>query len=131
MGDIQQKQHIDQAIPLSGPFGRFGGITTATASVTVPTMSSFRTWVSGVLAQRGTTAFLIAALVLGLLVGLGAAVLVWAIEFAHEAFTALDDLLGWGKWFILLAIPLALLISWSLDRRFGPGVASGGGWSYW
>ena len=89
-------------------------------------MSSFRTWVSGVLAQRGTTAFLIAALVLGVIVGLGAAVLVWAIEFSHTAFETLDDLLGWGKWFILLAIPLALLISWILDRRFGPGVSSGG-----
>ncbi len=89
-------------------------------------MSSFRRWVSNVLARRGTTAFLIAALVLGVLVGLGAAVLVWAIELSHNGFSALDHLLGWGKWFILLAIPLALLISWALDRRFGPGVASGG-----
>ena len=89
-------------------------------------MSSFRRWVSSVLAQRGTTAFLIAALVLGVIVGIGAAVLVWAIELSHEAFSALDDLLGWGKWFVLLAIPLALLIAWALDRRFGPGVASGG-----
>jgi CIC family chloride channel protein len=126
MGHIHRKQHIEPTMRLSGPFGRFGGIRTIPASVSVPVMSSFRKWVSDVLAQRGTTAFLIAALVLGALVGLGAAVLVWAIEFSHEAFQALDDLLGWGKWFILLAIPLALLISWVLDRRFGPGVASGG-----
>lgn len=89
-------------------------------------MSSFRRWVSNLLAQRGTTAFLVAALVLGLLVGLGAALLVWGIEFSRDAFGALDDLLGWGKWFLLLAIPLALVISWVLERRFGPGVASGG-----
>jgi CIC family chloride channel protein len=89
-------------------------------------MSSFREWVSNVLTQRGTTAFLIAALGLGVIVGIGAAMLVWAIELSHAAFAALDDLLGWGKWFILLAIPLALLIAWALDRRFGPGVASGG-----
>ena len=89
-------------------------------------MSSFRRWVTNVLTQRGTTAFLIAALVLGVIVGLGAAILVWAIELSHNLFGALDDLLGWGKWFILLAIPLALLIAWVLDRRFGPGVASGG-----
>ena len=89
-------------------------------------MSSFRKWITSVLAQRGTTAFLIAALVLGVLVGLGAAVLVWAIELSHNLFGALDDLLGWGKWFSLLASPLALLIAWVLDRRFGPAVASGG-----
>jgi CIC family chloride channel protein len=126
MDVIHQKQHIEPPTHLSGPFGRFGRIDSIPASVTVPVMSSFRRWVTGVLAQRGTTAFLIAALVLGVLVGLGAAVLVWAIEFSHTAFETLDDLLGWGKWFILLAIPLALLISWLLDRRFGPGVSSGG-----
>ena len=89
-------------------------------------MSHFRRWLSDLLARRGTTAFLLAALILGVLVGLGGAVLVWAIEFSHDAFGALDSALGWGKWFILLAIPLAFIISWSLDRRFGPGVASGG-----
>jgi len=89
-------------------------------------MSHFRRWLSDLLARRGTTAFLLAALILGVLVGLGGAVLVWAIEFSHDAFGALDSALGWGKWFILLAIPLAFLISWVLDRRFGPGVASGG-----
>ncbi|MGB5432279.1 MAG: chloride channel protein, partial [Acidimicrobiia bacterium] len=126
MDNIRREQHIEPSTRLSGPFGRFDSINTLPASVTVHVMSSFRRWVSDVLAQRGTTAFLIAALGLGVLVGLGAAVLVWAIEFSHLAFEALDDLLGWGKWFIFLAIPLALLISWMLDRRFGPGVASGG-----
>ncbi|MGB5532721.1 MAG: chloride channel protein [Acidimicrobiia bacterium] len=126
MDNILREQHIEPSTRLSGPFGRFDSINTLPASVTVHVMSSFRRWVSDVLAQRGTTAFLIAALGLGVLVGLGAAVLVWAIEFSHLAFEALDDLLGWGKWFIFLAIPLALLISWMLDRRFGPGVASGG-----
>ena len=89
-----QNQHIELAIRLSGPFGQFGDIDTVPASVTVPVMSSFRRWVSDALAQRGTTAFLIAALILGVLVGLGAAVLVWAIEFSHTAFESLDDLLG-------------------------------------
>jgi CIC family chloride channel protein len=89
-------------------------------------MSHFRRWISDLLARRGTTAFLLAALILGVLVGLGGALLVWAIEFSHDAFGALDNALGWGKWFIFLAIPIALLISWGLDRRFGPGVASGG-----
>lgn len=89
-------------------------------------MAAFRTWISNFLARRGTAAFLIAALVLGILVGLGAAVLVWAIALAREAFGALDGFLGWGKWFVLLAIPLALLIAWTLDGRFGPGVSSGG-----
>ncbi len=89
-------------------------------------MSHFRRWLSDLLARRGTTAFLLAALILGVLVGLGGAALVWAIEFSRDAFGALDSALGWGRWFILLAIPIAFLISWGLDRRFGPGVASGG-----
>ncbi|MEA3503284.1 MAG: chloride channel protein [Actinomycetota bacterium] len=89
-------------------------------------MSHFRRWLSDLLARRGTTAFLLAAVILGTLVGLGGAILVWAIEFSHDAFGALDDLLGWGKWFVLVAIPIGILIAWGLDRRFGPGVASGG-----
>ncbi|MEA2023957.1 MAG: chloride channel protein [Actinomycetota bacterium] len=89
-------------------------------------MSQFRSWSSNLLARRGTTAFLLAALILGVIVGLGGAVLVWAIEFSHDAFGALDGLLGWGKWFVLAAIPIGIFIAWELDRRFGPGVASGG-----
>jgi len=89
-------------------------------------MSSFCRWISHLLTQRGTAAFLLAAFILGVLVGLGAAILVWAIEVSHNAYTGLDGFLGWGKWFILLAIPIGLLIAWGLDRRFGPGVASGG-----
>ncbi len=89
-------------------------------------MPRFRHWISHVFTQRGTAAFLLAAFVLGVLVGLGAAILVWTIKYSHEIFGTVDDLLGWGKWFLLLAIPVALLIAWGLDRRFGPGVASGG-----
>jgi len=76
--------------------------------------------------RRGTGALLLAALLLGVLVGLGSASLVWTIDYSRRAFEALDGALGWGKWFILFSIPLGLLIAWALDRRFGPGVASGG-----
>lgn len=89
-------------------------------------MSSFREWISGILTQRGTAAFLLAAMMLGVLVGLGSALLVWAIDFSHEAFQTVDDALGWGKWFLLVSIPTGLLIAWVLEKRYGPGVASGG-----
>jgi len=89
-------------------------------------MSAFRRWISNLLTRRGAAAFLSAAFILGALVGLSAAILVWTIKFSHNTYGGLDDLLGWGKWFILLAIPIGLMIAWGLDRRFGPGVASGG-----
>lgn len=89
-------------------------------------MSKFRRWITHLFTQRGTAAFLLAAFVLGVLVGLGAAILVWTIQFSHNSYSALDTALQWGRYFLLLSIPIGLLIAWLLDRRFGPGVASGG-----
>jgi CIC family chloride channel protein len=89
-------------------------------------MAQIRSWFSKKLTSRGTAAFLFAALILGFIVGLGAAVLVWTIEFVFTGTTNLDRILEWGRWFVVLSVPVGILASWLLDRRYGPGVASGG-----
>jgi CIC family chloride channel protein len=89
-------------------------------------MIQLRRWVRERFATRGTATFLTAALALGVLVGLGAAVLVWTITAAVWGLDRAESALDWGRWIFLVSIPLGLLISWGLDRRFGPGVSSGG-----
>ena len=89
-------------------------------------MNRFGRWVRERFATRGTASFLTAALVLGVLVGLGAAVLVWAIAGVFHIWESAEDALGWGTWLFVVSIPIGLLISWGLNRRFGPGVSSGG-----
>ena len=89
-------------------------------------MIRFREWVRSQFVKRGTAQFLTASVALGVLVGLGAAVLVWAIGGAFFIWESADETLGWGRWLFLVSIPIGLLVSWGLNRRFGPGVASGG-----
>ncbi len=89
-------------------------------------MGRFRAWLGPLLSSRGTAAFLLAALVLGILVGLGAAILVWAIAFVTGGTVRVDEFLGWGRWIFVLSLPVGLLVSWALDRAYGPGVSSGG-----
>jgi CIC family chloride channel protein len=78
------------------------------------------------LASRGQTAFLAASLLLGILVGFGAALLVWAMELVSHSVRETDALLGFGKWIFLISIPLGLLAAWLLNRWVGPGVSGGG-----
>jgi CIC family chloride channel protein len=89
-------------------------------------MIRFRGWVRERFETRGTASFLTAALVLGVLVGLGAAVLVWAIAGVFRIWESTEDAVGWGTWLFVVSIPIGLLISWGLNRKFGPGVSSGG-----
>ena len=89
-------------------------------------MIELRRWVRQQFVTRGTAQFLTASLALGVLVGLGAAILVWAIAGTFRIWESTNDALGWGRWLFLVSIPIGLLISWGLNRRFGPGVSSGG-----
>ncbi len=76
--------------------------------------------------KRGSAAFLLAAVVLGVLVGFATAVLAWMIE-AVEVFTV--NFATWStleRAVFLVTIPAALTISWALNRKWGPGVSSGG-----
>ncbi len=59
--------------------------------VTVAQMIRFRRWVRQQFVARGTAQFLTASLALGVLVGLGAAVLVWAIGGALRIWVSADD----------------------------------------
>jgi chloride channel protein, CIC family len=88
-------------------------------------MRQIREWVRNQFAKRGTAQFLTASLALGVLVGLGAAVLVWAIAGVFWVWESMERSLGWGAWLYVVTIPVGLLISWGLNRRM-PGVSSDG-----
>ena len=78
------------------------------------------------LASRGHSAFLAASVLLGILVGIGASLLVWGIELIVELVADADSVLGWGRWIFVASIPAGLLASWFLARKLGPGVGGGG-----
>jgi len=78
------------------------------------------------LRARGHTAYLAASLLLGVLVGIGAAVLVWAMELVGHTVSEADAFFGLGKWIFLISIPLGLLAAWLLNRWLGPDVSGGG-----
>ena len=86
--------------------------------------------VRNALQSRGTAAFLIAALLVGVLVGLGAALLVTLIEAVGDVVDPLrEGQSGWprlGRWAALIALPAGLMASYLINRRWGPGVESGG-----
>ncbi len=78
------------------------------------------------LRARGHTAYLAASLLLGVLVGIGAAVLVWAMELVGHTVSETNAFFGLGKWIFLISIPLGLLAAWLLNRWLGPDVSGGG-----
>lgn len=75
---------------------------------------------------RGTAAFLLAALVLGVFVGLAAALLAWTIDGVESLTAAFGDWTMWTRAVFLVTIPIGLFASWLLNRVFGPGVSGGG-----
>lgn len=79
-----------------------------------------------VLSSRGHSAFLAASVLLGILVGIGASLLVWGIELTVDVVAEADSGLNWDRWIFLISIPLGLLTSWILNRRVGPGISGGG-----
>ncbi len=75
--------------------------------------------------SRGAAAFMTAALFVGVLVGVGASLLVWSIG----AVDWLRELLGDGtaaRWAFLATIPIGIFVAWTINRVWGPGVSSGG-----
>ncbi len=83
-----------------------------------------RRWLVRMVEARGAAAFLTASLAVGLLVGIGASVLVWAISFVAWLAGHASDTLGTAS--VLVAIPLGFMVAWLLDRRLGPGILGGG-----
>ncbi len=78
------------------------------------------------LSKRGTTAFLIASIALGVLVGIGTSVLTVSIEVVERFTSAVGDRLSWGSWLFVIAVPLGMFVAYWLNDRFGPGVSGGG-----
>lgn len=89
-------------------------------------MTRLKAWLNSRRSGRSTLEFLLASLVLGILVGLGAALLVLLIGWVLEGVVRIDNVLGWGRWIFVVSVPIGLLAAWILDRRLGPGVSSGG-----
>jgi CIC family chloride channel protein len=69
-------------------------------------------------------AFLMAALVVGILVGLAATLLVVLIDLLRDAGEALDQ--DWGSWVLIVLVPGGILLAWLIARVVGQEVESGG-----
>ncbi len=76
-----------------------------------------------VLRPGGTPAFLVLSVAVGVLVGLAASVLILALDLVAER---LSDLRGGSPWEPLLFVPIGLLASWLVARRFAPEVIGDG-----
>ncbi|MGI9666569.1 MAG: chloride channel protein [Acidimicrobiia bacterium] len=76
--------------------------------------------------QRGTTSFLVASVVLGVLVGVATALLALLIDVSETLTHAFGEWTNWGLWAFLITIPIGLSISWWLNHRLGPGISGGG-----
>ncbi len=79
------------------------------------------------LRQRGDTGFLLISLLVGVVVGIAAAALIWVLEVVEAGFHAGGDLLADGAaWFALVSVPLGIGIAWWLARKFAPEIAGDG-----
>jgi chloride channel protein, CIC family len=87
------------------------------------------TWITRALRAlpaHGIAAFLVAALVVGIFVGVATAVLVWLIGWVADVAVHPDDGWGFGRFLPLVAVPTGLVVSWLIERRWGPGIEGGG-----
>jgi len=75
---------------------------------------------------RGTTGFLLASMLLGIVVGTATSALAVLIRLVEDGSLEFMSWTGWGKWAVLALVPTGLFISWLLDRIFGPGISGGG-----
>ncbi len=80
----------------------------------------------GALTERRTGAFLLISAVVGVGVGLGAAALITLIEGAAHLVDVGIEASGAGSWAWLAVLPLALLASWAISRRFAPETMGSG-----
>lgn len=67
------------------------------------------------------------ALLVGVAVGLGAALLIWALERVADVFEwAGSAVTGDGRWYVLVSVPLGVLGAWWIAKRFAPEVGGDG-----
>ncbi|MEN8113774.1 MAG: chloride channel protein [Actinomycetota bacterium] len=78
------------------------------------------------LRSRGQAAFLAGSMLVGILVGLGAAGLVATLELVQGLVEQGGEIADLGKWVVVGSVPVGLLAAWLLNRWLGPGVSGGG-----
>ena len=76
--------------------------------------------------SRGPAAFLAAAVAVGVVVGAAAALLVRLIEWTEHGAEWMAEATNAGAWAYVVLVPAGLLISFSINRRGGPGISGGG-----
>jgi len=67
-----------------------------------------------------------AAMVLGVLVGMATSALALLIDFVESGSSEFEQWTGWGRWAILALVPAGMSLSWLLNRKLGPGISGGG-----
>ena len=77
-------------------------------------------------AQFETARFLGLSLLVGVLVGAGAALLIWAVEWVGAGSAWMADGTSLGRLAILISVPLGLLLAWWIGAKVAPEVAGDG-----
>ncbi len=79
------------------------------------------------LRDRETAGFLGISLLVGVVVGLGAALLVVVAEGVAEGFHWINEnLVGGASWFVLISVPFGVTAAWWIAKTFAPEVAGDG-----
>ncbi len=78
------------------------------------------------LRKRGAASFLLAAAVLGVLVGIAAAVLVTLVHVVGQGSEQYAEWSRLGVWAVAVTIPVGMTASWLIDLRWGPAISGGG-----
>lgn len=89
-------------------------------------MSSFLKPITSRLDSKSTAGFLLAAVALGILVGMATSALAVLIDLIESGAEQFQDWTGWGTWAYLTLIPAGLIFSWLANRQVGPGISGGG-----
>lgn len=77
--------------------------------------------------DRETGGFLALSLLVGVAVGIGAALLVMVADIVALAFDWVDAVLFSGaRWFVLISLPVGVTLAWWIARRFAPEVSGDG-----
>lgn len=88
-------------------------------------MAKLREKAIGRIQRGGPGTFVGASLLLGILVGVGAAALVKTIEAVVDLVARINDSAG-NRLTVVAAVVVGLVLTWAIDRFLGPGVAGGG-----
>lgn len=79
------------------------------------------------LRDRETAGFLGISLLVGVAVGVGAALLIWTLEAVAAGFERIDTAVFDGaRWFVIISVPGGVTVAWWLARRFAPEVSGDG-----